>query len=259
MPYNVLLLPLLGGFLFVTFWDRTRWHAHRAEKDRLLIYAALAGLGFLGLAYLIRSLPPFIACFDLCRLWVCWTPPCPPEWWDRNIGFPQSGVATFAFILAAVGWWPLNRIADWYYRDWADEEERGSKRREFVRVVNSYGGPLEQLLLRSMQEEKAVMLTLKGGKVYIGDIGSSFVPGQHTAIHLLPSRSGFRDSQQRLTLTTDYDEASIKIKENEADSTNIVGSFVIAIPVDEVVAASLYLPEIHAKYFPHKGTVIYDP
>jgi len=177
--------------------------------------------------------------------------PCPPEWWDKYIGFPHSGVATFAFILAALGWWPLNRIADRYYKDWADNEQRGSKRREFVRVVSNYGGPLEQLLLRSMQEEKSVMLTLRGGKVYIGDIGSGFVPGEHTAIHLLPSKSGYRDKRQRLTITTDYDDATVKIKEQEEDADNIIGSFVIAIPVDEVVAASLYLPEIHAKYFPH--------
>lgn len=252
MPYNVLLLPLLGGFLFVTFWDRTRWHAHRAEKDRLLIYAAIAGLAALGLAYLIRSVPPFVPC------WNGW--PCAPLWWDKYIGFPHSGVATLAFLLAAVGWLPLNFFADLYYRDWADEESRGSKRREFVRVVNSYGGPLEQLFLRSMQEEKAVMLTLKGGKVYIGDIGSNFVPGEHTAIHLLPSRSGFRDEQQRLTLTTDYDEATFKIEDSgDPNATDIIGSFVIAIPVDEVVAASLYLPEIHAKYFPHKTDDCPDP
>jgi hypothetical protein len=253
MPYNILILPLLGGFLFVTFWDRTRWHAHRAEKDRLLIYAALAGLGSLALAYLIRSIPPFIPCIDrLCWSGLCVIPvPCPPSWWDKNIGFPHSGVAAFAFFVGAVGWLPLNLIADWHYKDWADEEHRGSKRREFVRVVNSYGGPLEQLLLRSMQEEKSVMLTLKGGKVYIGDLGSTFIPGEHTAIHLLPSKSGYRDKCQRLTITTDYDDATAKIMDREPDADNIIASFVIAIPVDEVVAASLYLPEIHAQYFPH--------
>jgi hypothetical protein len=104
MPYNVLLLPLLGGYLFVSFWDRTRWHAHRAEKERLLIFAALAGLLFLGLAYLLRSIPPFIPCVSFA--------PCLPTWWSKNVGFPQSGVATAAFLLAGLGWIPLNRFAD---------------------------------------------------------------------------------------------------------------------------------------------------
>jgi hypothetical protein len=256
MPYNVLLLPLLGGFLFITFWDRTRWHARRAEKDRLLIFAALAGLLFLGLAYLIRSIPPFLPCVSFCpyNLGLCVNLPCPPEWWDRNIGFPQSGVATFAFILGALGWWPLNRLSDRYYKEWASDGKRGSERREFVRVVDHYGGPLEQLFLRSMQEETAVMITLKGGKVYIGDIGASFIPGLHTHFLLLPSRSGYRDRKQRLELTTDYDDVYEKVRadENENESTRIIGSFGVAIPVDEVVAASLYLPDIHKKYFPHR-------
>src|SRR5215213_6955962 len=242
MPYNILLLPLLGGFLFINFWDRTRWHARRAEKDRLLIFAALAGLLCLNLSYLIRSIPPFVPCVTFL--------PCAPEWWDRNIGFPHSGVATFACVLGALGWWPLNRLADYRYRDWSTDGKRGSERREFVRVVQENGGPLEQLFLRSMQEEIAVMITLKGGKVYIGDIGTSFVPGQHTHFLLLPSRSGYRDNKQRLGLTTDYDYAYAKIGANESDSIKIIESFGIVIPVDEVVAASLYLREIHKEYFP---------
>jgi len=244
MPYNVLLLPLLGGFLFITLWDRTRWHAHRAEKERLLIYAALAGLVSIALSYLIRSIPPFIPCV--------WFLPCAPEWWDRNIGFPHSGVATFAFILGALGWWPLNRLADYRYKGWAEDGKRASERREFFRVVDLHGGPLEQLLLRSMQEEIAVMITLKGGKVYVGDIGEGFVPGLHKHFLLLPSRSGYRDSKQRLELTTDYDEAFDLIRKYESKHTEIIGTFRIVIPVDEVITATLYFPEIHTKYFPHR-------
>lgn len=246
MPYNILLLPLLGGFLFINYWDRTRWHAHRAEKERLLIFAALAGLVCLAAALVVRSFVPVFPCFNVCRLGVC-ARPCFGTWWERHIGSQHSGIATFALLLGAVGWLPLNLIADWYYRDWG-----GSKRRELVRVVHNYGGPLEQLLLRSMQEKKLVMLTLKGGKVYIGDIGTGFIPGHHTAIHLLPAKSGFRDDQQRLTITTDYEKATIQIAKTEPNWTDVIGSFVIVIPVDEVVAASLYLPEIHTKYFAHE-------
>jgi hypothetical protein len=105
-----------------------------------------------------------------------------------------------------------------------------------------------------MQEETSVMITLKGGKVYIRDIGDSFVPGLHKHFLLLPSRSGYRDDQQRLALTTDYDEAfsKIRINETEETSTQIIGAFRIVIPVDEVIAATLYLPEVHAKYFPYR-------
>jgi hypothetical protein len=252
MPYNVLLLPLLGGFLFISYWDRTRWHALRAEKERLLLYAALAGLVFLAVAYVVRSIPPFIPCFNLClRGGFCWTDtPCPPEWWDRNIGFPHSGLATFAFLLGALSWWPANRIADIVFRN-----EGGSESHEFVRVVYDHGGPLEQVLLRSMHENKAVIITLKSGKVYVGGLGTSFVPERDKTIHILPSKSGYRDAATyRVVLTTDYDEAFKRIgKEKGRDeATAIISAFGVVLPVEEILAVSLYMPDIHAKYFAHE-------
>ena len=46
MPFNVLLLPLLGGYVFITYWNYTRFSARRYAGERLLINAALAGVGF---------------------------------------------------------------------------------------------------------------------------------------------------------------------------------------------------------------------
>jgi hypothetical protein len=241
MPYNILLLPLLGGFLFVSFWDRTRWHAFRAEKDRLLLYAALAGLVFLGVAFVLRSIPPFIPCWSL----------CPPTWWDAHVGFPHSGVATFAFLLGALGWWPANRLADLIYKS-----DGGSRRHEFARVVRDHGGPLEQMLLRAMDEDIAIMITLKSGKVYIGGLAASFTPEKDKTISLLPTKSGYRESElHRLVLTTHYDEVYEKIaldyKDNEDAATQMIGAFGVVIPLAEILSATLYLPEVHAKYFPH--------
>lgn len=255
MPYNVLLLPLLGGFIFISFWDRTRWHTQRAEKERLLLYAAIAGFACLAIAILIRSL------FRYCLI----DPSCP--WWNRNVGLPSSGVGTLALLLGASGWYPLNKFADWYFQEWAAGDESGSKRREFVRIVDNYGGPLEQLLLRSMEYEEAVMLTLKGGKVYIGKMAAGFVPDRDKTIYLLPRKSGYRDAKQRLVLTTHYDqiygaiEADYKkLRANEPDDSSsellvemqrTIGAFGVVVPVAEVIAASLYVPEIHTNYFAH--------
>src|SRR6185369_2871094 len=95
----------------------------------LLIFAALAGLVSLALAYLIRSIPPFIPCV--------WFLPCAPEWWDSNIGFPHSGVAAFAFMLGALGWWPLNRFADYQYKDWATDESAAASVENSLELLNS--------------------------------------------------------------------------------------------------------------------------
>lgn len=53
MPFNVLLLPLLGGYIFITYWHRTRFSARRYTGERLLFHAALAGVIFLILSFWI--------------------------------------------------------------------------------------------------------------------------------------------------------------------------------------------------------------
>jgi hypothetical protein len=248
MPYNVLLLPLLGGFVFITFWDRTRWHAHRAEKERLLFYAAIAGFILLSAAVITRS----------AFRYVFHDPICP--WWDRNVGLPYSGLSTLALFMGLTGWWPINRLADRWYSDWANDTQRASKRREFARVVDEHGGPLERMLLRAMNEDKTVMITLKNDKVYIGGLGASFTPERDKTIFVLPAKSGYRQIEVKgLMLTTHYDEVYQKIAEDYKDNielaTEIIGTFGVVIPLDEIVSVNLYLPDIDAKYFPHRSTL----
>jgi hypothetical protein len=48
MPFNLLLLPLLGGFIFFSHWNRTAFFALRQDRERLLFYSSLWGIVFLG-------------------------------------------------------------------------------------------------------------------------------------------------------------------------------------------------------------------
>lgn len=53
MPFNVLLLPLLGGFVLVTRWNHTRFFTNRFSGERLLFFAAIAGVFLLILSFLL--------------------------------------------------------------------------------------------------------------------------------------------------------------------------------------------------------------
>jgi hypothetical protein len=190
MPYNVLLLPLLGGFLFIRFWNRTSWYIIRADKDRLIIYASLSGLTFLCLAFAARSIPPFIPCAS--------SLPCLPTWWSEHIGIPYSGVSFFALLLGATLWYPLNSLPP-FKRRWGKEEEA-------KRILVEQGSTLIQLLDRAMKEEQTLLLTMKTGKIYVGFIRRFGAPGspQEKEIEIIPTRSGYRDEKQRVNLTTNY-------------------------------------------------------
>lgn len=231
MPFNVLLLPLLGGFLFVTFWNRTKWYAVRAEKDRLVIYASLAGFSFLTIAWLITLIPFRITC----REWF-W---CFPTWWEKNRPFEYAGTTSLAFALACVAFKVFNLY--WTTRD-----------KEADRILVNEGGPLEQIFDLAMHSKKRVLITLKDRKVYVGRIDSSFTPGQLArSIHLLPAFSGYRESdKKRVTLTTDYLKAYDEIRNRYPEThEEIIADFGVVVQIDDILTISLYRQNIHKEFF----------
>ena len=180
MPWNILLLPLIGGFVFIHWWNRTKFKALRLDKGRLLLYAALAGAGLLALAFVLTSvIPPFIPC-------VKWFP-CVPA-----LPFDYISQSSLALLLGLV-LPPLLNLK------WKAEDES-------ARYIREEGDPVEQLINRALDSAKPVMLTLKGGKVYVGFVVSSFVPTRE--VRTIPLRSGYReDKKQRVIFTTDYSKA----------------------------------------------------
>lgn len=194
MPFNILLLPLIGGYLFIHRWHHTRIRALRLDKERLLFHAAFAGFLLLILAFTIKAIYPSFLLLP-CVKWF----PC-----LFDLGFQHLGVSILAL---ALGWGlpiPLNRYG--YLFGWTIEEE--SRRYSFEE-----GDPFEQLISEALDTVAPVMLTLKSGKVYVGLVVSSFVPSRdRLAIYIAPLHSGYREAgNKRLHLDTDYAEALEKI------------------------------------------------
>ena len=91
------------------------------------------------------------------------------------------------------------------------------------------------------------MVTLKGGKVYIGRVTISVTPREDRDFLLLPSKSGYRDEKHRLMLTTDYDEIYGMIVETEGNYLDVISDFEVVIPIPEILTASLYRTDVHPK------------
>ncbi len=234
MPFNLLLLPLLGGFIFFSHWNRTAFFAKRQDNERLLLYSSIWGVLFLGISFLLSILLPQSALLlDLRQWWAFHTP-----------AIEYSGISSCAFIMGAAGPLLLNKL--WPFTRFWNPREQG------VRAIEKYGSQLEKLLYQALEQEKRIMVTLKDGKVYIGRVTISLTPQEDRDFLLLPSKSGYRDEQQRLILTTDYDQTYRAIQENEEDYLNIISDFGVAIPIPEVLTASIYRDDVHTKYFPHE-------
>src|SRR5256885_16325451 len=110
MPFNLLLLPLLGGFIFFSHWNRTAFFAKRQDKERLLLYASLTGVLFLGLSFATSILIPHITWLSNVQ-----------HWWAYNTPPIQfSGISSFALILGTVAPVILNRL--WPFRNiWTEK------------------------------------------------------------------------------------------------------------------------------------------
>ena len=235
MPFNLLLLPLLGGFLFFSHYYRTAYSAKRQDKERLLLYSSLWGLLFLAASLITSTLiPHFPTLVELRRWWAYNTPP-----------IQYSGISSFAYILAMLSLGLLNL--------WNRLRSSKPENRVAERVILTQGSQLEKLLYRSLIQGKRVMITLKNGKVYIGRVTISLTPKEDKDFLLLPIKSGYREGdKQRLVLTTHYDEAYAEIQANEPDNyIDIISDFGVVIPISEVLSASLYREDVHNTYFPH--------
>lgn len=190
MPYNLLLLPLLGGYIFAEFCYRFRYYTRRADKERLLFRSAIFASFFLFVAYALRY---------LVYTYIPWL----PEHWNPVFPFEYSGTALTAFLLGATGWMPANFLfARWFNAD-----------HQIQRVIANDGDPFESLLYSAFLAQDTVGITLINEKVYIGFITAPLNPAlPMKSVGILPTQSGYRDeTDKRYIFTTYYEPVYEKI------------------------------------------------
>jgi hypothetical protein len=237
VPFNVLLLPLLGGYFFITHWLPTRFATKRYAGERLLFHAAAAGLAWLAIGFagvvLINAIDPSIR-----------------EEWRKLVPFPYAGTSLIAFLGGSLGWWPLNWILRLFGRD----------RNYYSRAaMEAWGDYLEIVLEESIQRTLPVAVTLKNGKFYIGFVLQNFDPAyERKYVRLLPTDSGYRDpTTHKVNFTTKYspvleavarklDEAETRARAAkplptaELDQLLEPEDFQIVLPVSEIQSTVLW-------------------
>src|SRR5690242_570957 len=149
MPFNVLLLPLLGGYLFITYWHFTRYDSKRYSGERLIFHSAIAGFVFLVIAFvivksLVSQAPSFYG------------------WWHATVPIPHAGVSLGALLLALFSCVVFNRFVD--------------RSKQIQRTITEWNDYLEILLQKVLDETRQIAVTLSNGKVYIGFVVGSFDP-----------------------------------------------------------------------------------
>lgn len=218
MPFNVLLLPLLGGYVFLRYWNRTHFSSRRYSGERLLFHAAIAGILFLAAAFVVTR-------------FLNWAYPGVGLWWRRMLPFPYSGTAFVALAIGGLLWIPLN----WFSRSRVDAADR---------AIEEMGDYLETLLVRAIRRTKPVSATLKSGKTYIGFVVASIDPSvDRRFISLLPLQSGYRNGEHQLVINTDYARVYERINEEsrpEPELDELMKDFIIVLPVAEIQSVNIF-------------------
>ena len=218
MPFNLLLLPLLGGFLLLHRSYRWRFLLARFDGHRLIFFSAFAGVFLLAvstvLTYLLAYLWPFLA-----------------DSWHDVVPFAHSGKAIGALALGFSLPCVINR-------------RRGQDRATQTRATIEYfGDDLEMLILRSMDVRMPLLITLGTGKVYVGYAARLFNPEvDRKYLRLMPVASGFRTREShQVRFTTDY---SAVMEASDDPTSEFHGllrkDFELVISVEDIRSASLF-------------------
>ncbi len=234
MPFNALLLPLLGGYVFVSSCYSTKYLVKRLGTQQLLFVSALAGVILLVISYLV--------CFAV----IAWLPSVHATW-KSLVPHKNTGVTIGALLLGCVGPAVINSILDLTPRNY---EWHGN---HAILESNDY---FEHLAHKSVSETRQIRIELKNGKWYVGFVLEPFNPEhERKYITVLPMLSGHRDGNSRVLQTTtnyaswyeklierlDEDSSESSIHKFAPDSSSMhVEDFKIIIPVSEILTAHLF-------------------
>lgn len=251
MPFNLLLLPLLGGYIVANFGNLSKFIVLRSDGHRLLFYSSLAGVGLLIIATILHALLVDIV-LALEAEWLC-------DGWHRMVPFSYSGIALLSLLLA----FPLVLLFN-YAIDESQAVDRAIVRK---------GDPFELLLRRAFGETKMIAITIRNGKVYVGYIRTMFNPALSIeSLGIIPQVSGYRDATtKKYIFTTNYiatydriraaasehlamSDASGTVAEEEwrrREVENGLGlpDFELVIPVREIESATIFDPDVYLEHF----------
>jgi hypothetical protein len=219
MPYNLLLLPLIGGFLFVHLSHYFRFAAQRMDGYRLLFQAAIAGvlLSIFGrLADVLIGLTPLGP--PLQKIWYVFSP------------FPFSATSAISLLLGPVFALLLNLFIG---KEKAKDLE-----------IKAHGNSLAKLLHRAEKEKRLISVTLDSRKWYVGWVAESpNLDPLEQYFKMLPFISGYRDKDALEPRRTVYYEAVLK------DTTLDRTEFVITLPLKDVKIAGFFNDEVYDEFF----------
>ncbi|WP_340106702.1 hypothetical protein [Rhodohalobacter sp. 8-1] len=227
---NTILIPVLGGFIFVKYSYLTRFRAVRDNGYVILFKSAVVGLSFYGFSFLLWR----AAILDE------YANPKIPEWIEFLHDFlahPELLPALLSLVFIGTALTTFNYILD------KDEMKK--------RIIRQDDDAFEMTLLKSFERNSEVLITLDSRKVYMGKVTDTYfcVNDEIQSIMLNPLSSGYRDSINfKIEFTTYYGEIYKQIIDKPEEFDVKVSDFSVAIRYDKIVSVSPFDPKTYTKF-----------
>jgi len=224
----LLLLPLLGGYIFLSVFYYTKFQHSRIETQRLIFHSVIVGIFLIFISsyintYILKkyflNFREFLGKFVLMDV--------------ENLNF-----FILTFLTAPIIGFILNLFIPTNIMMW--------------KVIHKWGDEFEKLYYLSLNEKKfskrLVMITLENNKVYVGYILRLTKPLLTQQLELIPIISGYRkEDTKKVEFTTPYIKVISELIENE-DFDIIDEELLVVLPKDKIVTASRFYPKIYEKF-----------
>ncbi|MEX1013804.1 MAG: hypothetical protein WDZ80_01425 [Candidatus Paceibacterota bacterium] len=230
LTLNTILIPVLGGYLFVKYSYLTGFKSVRDNGYVILFKSAVVGLFFYGISFFLWR----VAILDQNAN------PKIPEWIEfvhDFIGNPQLFPALLSLVFIALAVFAVNYILD------KDEMKK--------RVIRMDDDAFEMTLLQSFEKNSDVLVTLDNRKIYVGKVTDTYfrINDEIRSIMINPLSSGYRDADNfTIHFTTYYGMIYKQIIENPDDFDVKVSDFSVAIRYDKIVSVSPFDPKTYIKF-----------
>lgn len=215
---DLLLLPLLGGYLFLNHAYYFKYYHQRIERQRLIFNSLIAGVFLSAFGFFIDFiLKNYLLNFR--------------EFLGKLIPVEYDGInqSLLIFVLAPILALIFNVLPKKFYLN---------------QIVKHKGDELEKIFWNSLiqlkDEDKLLMITLSSNKVYVGYVNNIQNPIGDSYINILPYFSGFRDKDtQEFFITTDYLEVLEDFVEKGTEDT-IDDKMGVIIPKSNITIVSKF-------------------
>lgn len=227
---DTLLIPILGGFLFIKYCRLTKYRAVRDNGYIILFKSAICGFFFYGVSFIFwraaildNTVNPEI------QSWLAWL--------HNFLVNPEVVPALFSLGLIGISLLALNFVID------DDMMKR--------KVIEDDDDSIEVTIQEAFDRERFLQITLTTRKVYIGKMTDTYfrVNDEIRSIQLSPIASGYRDeTTHKVILTTYYGQIYEQILENPESFDVKISDFSVSIRFNQIVSVGPFDPETYSRF-----------